>query len=126
MGTSNKVLVTPYVLHVIKLVSPLRGGTSLEIIPLHVQIFIILVLVTIIVNEPVEGSERSNKKQDELVKPSYTIRDSRLESLEFLSTNVLLTPHQIGIGQEVILILNTSHASKAYITPIVAFEDKLD
>jgi hypothetical protein len=73
IGTSSKVLATPYVLHVIKLISPLRGGTSLEIIPLHVQIFIILVSVTIIVNQPMEGSERSNKKQDELVKPSYTI-----------------------------------------------------
>jgi hypothetical protein len=62
IGTSSKVLSTPYVLLVIKLVSPLRGGTSLEIIPLHVQIFIILVSITTIVNQPVEGGERFNRK----------------------------------------------------------------
>jgi hypothetical protein len=62
IGTSSKVLATPYVLHVIKLVSPLGGGTSLEIIPLHVQIFIILVSITTIVNQTVEGGERFNRK----------------------------------------------------------------
>jgi hypothetical protein len=37
IGTSNKVLVTPYVVQLaIKPVSPLRGGTCLEIIPLFV------------------------------------------------------------------------------------------
>jgi hypothetical protein len=37
-----------------------------------------------------------------------------------------LTPHQIGIGQEVILISNTSHASEVYTTPIVTFENTPD
>ncbi len=60
-------------------------------------------------NQLVEGSERFNKKHDEHVNPTYTILDNRLESLEFLSTNVILTPHQIGIGQEVTLISNTPH-----------------
>jgi hypothetical protein len=78
---------------VIKLVSPLRGGTCLKIIPLHIQTFTIHIPVTIIVNQPVEGSGRSNKKQDELVNPTYTILDSRLKYLEFLSTTVPLTPH---------------------------------
>jgi hypothetical protein len=37
IGTSSKVPTTPFVVQPItKLVSPLRGGTSLEIIPLHV------------------------------------------------------------------------------------------
>jgi hypothetical protein len=44
------------------------------------------------------GNERFDKEHDELVNPSYTILDNRLKSLEFLSTNVPLTPHQIGIG----------------------------
>jgi hypothetical protein len=35
--TSSKVPVTPFVVQLVtKPVSPLRGGTSLEIIPLHV------------------------------------------------------------------------------------------
>jgi hypothetical protein len=46
----------------------------------------------------VEGSERFDKKQDEFVSPTYTILDNKLESLEFLSTNVPLIPRQIGIG----------------------------
>jgi hypothetical protein len=45
-----------------KPIGPLRGGTSLKIIPLHVQTFIIHVLVVIVVNEPMKGSERSNKE----------------------------------------------------------------
>jgi hypothetical protein len=40
-----------------------------------------------------EGSERFDKKQVEFINPSFTILDSRLESLEFLSANVPLTPH---------------------------------
>jgi hypothetical protein len=40
-----------------------------------------------------EGNERSNKKQDEHVNPSYTMLDNRLEYLEFLSISVPLTPH---------------------------------
>jgi hypothetical protein len=37
IGTNNRVLVTPSMVQfVTKLVSPLRGGTSLKIISLHV------------------------------------------------------------------------------------------
>jgi hypothetical protein len=94
IGTSSRVPTTPFVVQLVtKLISPLRGGIGLEIIPLLVQTFIINVPVTIIVNQLVEGNERSDKKQDEHVSPSYIILDSRLGSLEFLSTSVPLTPH---------------------------------
>jgi hypothetical protein len=39
IGTSNRTLVTPFMVQPVattKLVNPLRGGTCLEIIPLHV------------------------------------------------------------------------------------------
>ncbi len=99
IGTSSTISAMPFVVQPItKLVSPLRGGMGLEIIPLLVQIFIILVPVTTIVSQLVEGSERFDKKQDELVNPSYIILNNRLESLEFLSNNVPLAPHQIGIS----------------------------
>ncbi len=53
----------PFVVQpVTKPVSPLRGGTSLEIIPLHVQTFTISVPLIAIVSQPMEGSEKSNKK----------------------------------------------------------------
>ncbi len=99
IGTSSTISAMPFVVQPItKLISPLKGGMGLEIIPLLVQIFIILVPVTTIVNQLVEGSERFDKKQDELVNPSYIILDNRLESVEILSNNVPLAPHQIGIS----------------------------
>jgi hypothetical protein len=55
-------------------------------------------LVINVVSQPMEGSEKSNKKHDELVNPSFTTLDNILESLEFISNIVPLTPHQIGIG----------------------------
>jgi hypothetical protein len=79
-----------------KPIGPLRDATSLEIIPLPVQTFIIHVPVTIIVNQPVEGSERSDKEQVELVNPSFIILNNRLEYLEFISLSVPLTPHLIN------------------------------
>jgi hypothetical protein len=82
--------------------------------------------MTTVFNQPVEGSERSNKKHDELVNLSFTILDSRLKYLEFMSINVPLTPHQIGIGQEVTLISNTPHALEVFTTPITTFEDTHD
>ncbi len=54
-----------------------------------------------------EDSKRFDKEWVEHVNPSFTILDNRSKSLEFLSTSVLLTPHQIGIGQEVTLISST-------------------
>jgi hypothetical protein len=46
IGVSYKVLAKPYMVQPIaitKAISPLRGGISLEIIPLHVRTFSILV-----------------------------------------------------------------------------------
>jgi hypothetical protein len=79
--------------------------------------------MTIIVSQHVEGSERFDKKHDEHVNPSFTILDSRLEYLELISINVPLTPHYIGIGQEVTLISNTPHVSEVFTTPIATFGD---
>jgi hypothetical protein len=127
IGTISKVPATPSVVQPIaKPINPLRGGTGLQIIPLPVQIFIIFVSVTTIVNQTVEGNERFDKKQNEPINLSFSILDSRLEFLEFISINILLTPHQIGIGQEVTLIFNTLHALEVFTTPIVTFEDTLD
>jgi hypothetical protein len=99
--------------------SPLKGGKALKIIPLPIQTFIIHIPMTTNVNQSVEGCGRSDKKHVEHVNISFTILDNRLESSKFLSTKVLMSPHQIGIGQEVILISNTSHALKIFTTPIV-------
>jgi len=45
----------------------------------------------------VRGNERSTKEL-ELVDSSFNVLDSRVESLEFLSISLPLTPHQIVIG----------------------------
>jgi hypothetical protein len=82
--------------------------------------------MTTIVDQPMEGSERSDKKQNEPMNILFTILNSRLKFLEFISTNVPLTPHQISIGQEVILISDTLHALKVFSTPITTFEDTLN
>ncbi len=110
-----------------KLVSPLRGGTCFKIIPLHVQTFIVLVQVTTIVVELVEGSVKSIMDQVELVDPPFTVLDSGVGPLEFLSTTLPLTPHLIGIGQKIILITNTLHALEVLTTtPIATFEETCD
>jgi hypothetical protein len=63
IGTNTKVLATPSMVQlIIKLVSPLKGGIGLEIIPLPIQTFTIPTLVTIVINQHVEGSERSYNK----------------------------------------------------------------
>jgi hypothetical protein len=82
--------------------------------------------VTTIVSQPMEGIKRFDKKHDEHVNPPFTIIDNRLESLEFISTNVPLTPHLIGIGQKVTLISNTMHPLEVFTTPITTFEDTHD
>ncbi len=70
-----------------------------------------------------KGSEKSVKEHIELVDPSFTVLDSKVEPLEFLFTSLPLTPHQIGIGQEITLISSTPHASKVFMTPITTFEE---
>ncbi len=82
--------------------------------------------MTTIVSQLVQNSERFDKEQVKLNNLSFTIINSILEYLEFIFTSVLLTPHQIGIGQEVILISSTFHASKVFTTPITTFENTLD
>jgi len=44
--------------------------------------------MTVVVSQHVEGNERFNKEQVEPINPSFTILDSRLKSLESISTNV--------------------------------------
>ncbi len=63
IGTNSRVPTTiSMVHHVTKPISPLRGGTCLEIIPLVVETFNIPIRRTIIINQFMEGSERSNKE----------------------------------------------------------------
>jgi hypothetical protein len=72
IGTSNKVLAMPSMVQLVtKPISPLRGGTCLEIKPLPIQTFIIHILVTNVVNQLVKGSDKSDKKQDEPVNLTY-------------------------------------------------------
>jgi hypothetical protein len=79
IGTNSRIPITPSMVQpIFKPINPLRGGTSLEIIPLLVHTFMILVLVTIVVNQPVEGKEKSDKKHDELVNHSFIILHNRL------------------------------------------------
>ncbi len=73
---SSKVLVTPSMVQPIAITKPinlLRGGTSLEIIPLPIHTFTILVQVATIVNELVKCSERFVKEQAKLVDPSFIL-----------------------------------------------------
>jgi len=74
--TNNRTPTTPFMVqHVatIKLVSPLRGGTCLEIIPLHVQTFTIPIQVTTVTIEHVKGNEKFVKKHAEPIDLSCTI-----------------------------------------------------
>jgi hypothetical protein len=63
--TKNIILVTPSMVQLVtitKPISPLRGGTSLEIIPLPIQNFTIHVQVATFTNELVKGSEKFIKE----------------------------------------------------------------
>jgi hypothetical protein len=96
IGTNSRIPTTPFVVQPIaitKPIGPLRGGTCLESIPLHILIFTILIPINIVVNKLVEDNERSDKEQIEPINPSFIVLDIRLESLEFLSTNSPLTSH---------------------------------
>jgi hypothetical protein len=99
IGTSSIILATPFVVQLVtKPISPQKGGISLEIIPLLVQTFIIPISVTTIVSQHVKGSERSDKKQVELVNPSFTLLDSRLEhSYDILGARMLWKPKEARI-----------------------------
>ncbi len=94
--TNSRVPTTPSIVQhvsITKPISPLRGGTSLEIIPLLVQTFTIHVQVATVTNELVRDNERYVKEDDKLVNPSYTILNSKVEPFELLYTNLPLTPH---------------------------------
>jgi hypothetical protein len=75
-----------------KSISPIRGGTSLKIIPLP----IVIVVVPIEVHEHVDTS-------------SFVV-SNKLGTLKFLSITIPLTPPQIGVGLGNILISNAFHA----------------
>ncbi len=83
---------------IIKLISPLKGGTCIEIIPLLVQIFFVPIDIIIAITELVDNNDKFVKEQVELVDPWFIILNSGVGPLEFLSTSLSLTPHQIGIG----------------------------
>jgi len=56
-----------------------------------------------------------------VVTPSLVV-SSRVEPLKFLFTNIPLTPPQIGVGLEIILISTTTlHASKVFVMPPTNF-----
>jgi hypothetical protein len=81
IGTSNRAPTTPFVVQLVaitKPISPLKGGTSLEITPLHVQIFTILIWVAIITIELMRASETSAKEHAKPIDPSFTILNSRI------------------------------------------------
>jgi hypothetical protein len=65
----------------------------------------------------VEGSDKFVKEQIKHV------LDNGTRPLEFLFATLPLTPHHIGIGQEITLIINTMYVSKVFTTPITTFEE---
>ncbi len=117
IGTNNKPPTTTpsMVQHVAT--TKLRSGTCLETIPLPIQIFIVHVQVTTTTTEFVEGSDKFVKEQIKHV------LDNGTRPLEFLFATLPLTPHHIGIGQEITLIINTMYVSKVFTTPITTFEE---
>ncbi len=126
IGTNIKILATPFVVQLVaitKSIYPLRGGISLEIIPLLVQTFTIHVQVATIIDEHVRSNERPAKEQVKHVDPSFIVLKNKVEYLEFLYTSLPLTPHQIGTGQKINLISRTPHASEVFTTPIATFEE---
>jgi hypothetical protein len=123
IGISSKVPAMPFVVQVIAIT---KNGTNWKTIPLFVKTFTLHLPITIVVSKPMEDNEKSNKEYVELVNTSFTILDNGLESLEFLFVSLLLTPHQIGIGQEVTLISSTLHALNVFTTPITTFENTPD
>jgi hypothetical protein len=70
-----------------------------------------------------KGSERSIKEHVKHINPSFIVLDSIVEPLEFLSINLNLTPHEIGIRQKIILTSSTPHVSKVFTTPITTLEE---
>ncbi len=62
IGAISRIPTIPFVVQLVtKLVSPLRGGTCSEIIPLLVHTFIIHVSVNTVFNQLVKVNERFDK-----------------------------------------------------------------
>jgi hypothetical protein len=74
----------------------------------------------------VRGSERFAKEKAKSIDFSFIVLDSRVEPLELLSTSLPLTPHQIGISQEIVLISSTPPTLEVFTTPIITFEKTHD
>ncbi len=125
IGTNSKTPTTPSVVHVAttRLVNPLKGGTYFKFISLPIQFFSVPIQVIIATTKFVDSSDKFVKEHVEHVDPSFTIFDIGIEPSEFLLVTLPLTPHQIGIGQEITLTTNTSHASKVFTTQITTFEE---
>jgi hypothetical protein len=57
--------------------------------------------------------------------PSFVV-SNKIESLEFLSTTIPLTPPQIGVGPKITLISNTPHAFDVFTMLVMTFEETFD
>jgi hypothetical protein len=98
--TSSREPTTPFMVQLVvttKLISPLKGGSCLEIIPLLVQTFTMPIHIAAIIIKLVRNSEKSIKEQAEPIDPSFTILDSGVGLLEFLYVSLFMTPHQTCI-----------------------------
>jgi hypothetical protein len=63
--TNNRILATPSMVQLVtitKPINPLKGGTSLKVIPLPIQTFTIQVQIATFTNELVKGSENFVKE----------------------------------------------------------------
>jgi len=70
-----------------------------------------------------ESSDKCVREHVEHVDLPFIIFDRGIKPSKFLSLILLLTPHQIGIGQDIMLVTNIPHALKVFTTPIVTFEE---
>jgi len=98
--------------------SPFRGGIGSKIIFMSIKIFVVPTKVITI--EHVEGNIETSRENTKPIDTS-TITNI-VEPLEFLSTTLPLTPPQIGIGQDIILISSTPHPSKVFRMMIMTFD----
>jgi len=93
IGTNIRALATPFVVqHVAttKPISPLKGGTCLEIIPLPIHIFTIHVQVITNTIKPMESNNKSIKEHVDPIDPSYNIIfDSGTIPFKFLYATIL-------------------------------------
>jgi hypothetical protein len=60
---------------------------------------------------------------EHVVTPTLVV-STKVGTLEFLTTTIPLTPPQIGVGLEITLLSNTTHALEIFATPITTFEER--